>query len=293
MPRTAFADLRAFQPAHSRHQGHESPAAVRDASTAEVRRDYPSLARSHAQRADHIIVPSRSTAIDVQRQFEIDAARISVCAHGRPPWTPRTERPERGYVLFLGTLEPRKNVGGLLDAYERLVTDPSFRAQWERDGEDGRLHVPELVLAGKATAQAQPWLDRIRRPPLAGLVRHVGYVEPERRRELYEGASVLVQPSFEEGFGFPVLEAMTVGVPVVAADRGALPEVLGDAGILVEPDDPDGLASAIKRMLNDEATAAASASKGVLRSLQFDWHRSALGVYAAYERAVTHHAHRH
>jgi glycosyltransferase involved in cell wall biosynthesis len=67
---------------------------------------------------------------------------------------------------------------------------------------------------------------------------------------------------------------------------------LGDAGILVEPDDPDALASAIRHMVTDEAAAAASASKGVLRSLQFDWHRAALGVYAAYQRAITHHAHR-
>ena len=97
----------------------------------------------------------------------------------------------------------------------------------------------------------------------AGLVRHVGYVDPARRRELYVGARLLVQPSFEEGFGFPVLEAMTVGVPVVAASRGALPEVLGDAGLLVDPDDPDEMAAAIARLIDDDGLAAASASKGL------------------------------
>ena len=255
-----------------------------EGSMAEVRRDYPALARQHAHRADHIIVPSQATALDVQRRFEVDAARISVCPHGRPPWPAREGAPAHGYVLFLGTLEPRKNVGGLLDAYERLLG--------QRQARRGPA-VPELVLAGKASEQAAAVLERIRKPPFAGLVRHIGYVDPARRRELYEGACLLVQPSFEEGFGLPVLEAMTIGVPVVAANRGGLPEVLGDAGLLVDPEDPDAMAAAIDRLLTDEATIAASVSKGVLRSKQFDWHHAAHGVYAAYRRAIEHHAHRH
>src|SRR5205823_3781797 len=109
-------------------------------------------------------------------------------------------------------------------------------------------------------------LDRIARPPLRGAVRHLGYVHPDRRRELYDGARLLVQPSFDEGFGFPVLEAMTIGVPVVAANRGALPEVLGDTGVLVDPEDADQMASAILDLLTDEDASAASAAKGVLRS---------------------------
>lgn len=254
-------------------------------STAEVRRDYPVLVREHAHRADRIVVPSQATARAVERQLEVEAGRISVCPHGRPAWTPRAARPEHGYVLFFGTLEPRKNVGGLLDAYERLLGQAT--------GGDS-ITIPPLILAGRATAAAAPWLERIARPPLHGVVRHVGYVDPARRRELYEGARLLVQPSWDEGFGFPVLEAMTVGVPVIAANRGALPEVLGDAGILVEPDDPDQIASAMHQMLTDEAIAVASASKGVVRSRGFDWQHTARGVYAAYQLAIEHvHAHRH
>ena len=90
-------------------------------SRAEVRRDYPRLARAHAQRADQIIVPSQFTALDVQRRLDVPAERISVCPHGRPPWAARTTAPADGYVLCFGTLEPRKNVAGLLDAYERLL----------------------------------------------------------------------------------------------------------------------------------------------------------------------------
>ena len=254
-------------------------------STAEVRRDYSVLVREHAHRANRIVVPSQATARAVEGQLEVPADRISVCPHGRPAWTPRAAMPEDGYVLFFGTLEPRKNVGGLLDAYERLV---------DRGKAGDDLMLPPLVLAGKATAAAAPWLERITRPPLQGIVRHVGYVDPARRRELYEGARVLVQPSFDEGFGFPVLEAMTVGVPVIAANRGALPEVLGDAGILVEPDDPDHIASAMHQMLTDDLVASACASKGVVRSRRFDWQHTARGVYAAYQLAIEqNHAHRH
>jgi len=248
---------------------------------AEIRRDYPALARRHAHQADRIIVPSQFTARDVEQRLEVPPERISVCRHGRPDWQPRPGTDVGGYVLFVGTLEPRKNVGGLLDAWERLA------ARGPRGGPPGRA-LPELVLAGKATEAAQPWLERIARPPLAGLVRHLGYVDSARRRELYAGARLLVQPSFEEGFGLPVLEAMTVGVPVVAARRGALPEVLGDAGLLVDPDNPDQIASAIGRLIDDDRLAAENAAKGVIRSREFDWERTAHCVYDAYQRAIQH-----
>jgi glycosyltransferase involved in cell wall biosynthesis len=249
---------------------------------AEIRRDYPALARRHAHQADRIIVPSQFTARDVEQRLEVPAERISVCRHGRPDWPPRLAPPDvDGYVLFLGTLEPRKNVGGLLDAWERLA------ARGPKGGPPGRA-LPELVLAGQATDAAQPWLERIARPPLAGLVRHLGYVDSARRRELFAGARLLVQPSFEEGFGLPVLEAMTVGVPVVAARRGALPEVLGDAGLLVDPDNPDEIAAAIAQLIDDDGLAAESASKGLIRSRDFDWERTAHGVYDAYQRAIQH-----
>jgi glycosyltransferase involved in cell wall biosynthesis len=152
--------------------------------------------------------------------------------------------------------------------------------------EAGITLVPELVLAGRPTDEARPWLDRIGRPPLAGRVRHIGYVDPSDRRALYDGARLLVQPSFDEGFGLPVLEAMTVGIPVVAANRGALPEVLGDAGPLVDPEDIVALGAAMLRMLDDDAFAGACAAKGVVRAREFRWERTAQQVYEAYEYAI-------
>ena len=244
---------------------------------AEIRRDYPALTRDHAHRADAIIVPPHFTAGEVERKLEVPAGRIGVCSPGAPDWSPRTAVPPNGYVLFVGTLEPRKNVGTLLDAYERLLA---------------RRRPPDLVLAGKATDESGAWLERIGRPPLAGHARHIGYVEAADRKALYEGAAVLVQPSYEEGFGIPVLEAMTIGVPVVAANRGALPEVLGDAGLLFEAEDADALESALDRMLTDQSLAAASAAKGAVRSQGFRWDRAAERVIEVYRQAIERRARR-
>lgn len=234
---------------------------------AEIRRDYPALVRDHAHRAKRIITISDATARAIVELLDVPRDRIVVAYPGAPDWAPLPPRPRDGYVLFLSTLEPRKNVGALLDAYERLESGPP------------------LVLAGKATEEAGPWLARIERPPLKGRVRHIGYVDPDRRREVYAGARLLVQPSFDEGFGMPVLEAMTLGIPVVAANRGALPEVLGEAGLLVDPERPDDIAGAIHRMLTDEALAEASAARGRERARAFTWDRTAALVYDAYRHA--------
>jgi len=246
-----------------------------DRTRAEIRRDYPALAAEHARRADRIVVQSRFTATEVERRLNVSATKIDVCPPGAPDWTPRAAAPADGYVLFFGTLEPRKNLGGLLDAYERLI-------------QSRRGDVPELLIAGKPLPGSQASLERISRPPLQGMARHIGYVDPANRRSLYEGARLLVQPSFEEGFGIPVLEAMTVGVPVVAAARGALPEVLGDAGPLIDPENPDELAVAIARIIDNPDVAATAAERGLQRSRRFNWLETARRVYAGYARAIEH-----
>jgi glycosyltransferase involved in cell wall biosynthesis len=177
-----------------------------------------------------------------------------------------------GYILFVGTLEPRKNVGGLLQSYTQLVQ------RWP--------DAPRLVLAGRSMELSEPWLEALTKEPLASKAVHLGYIADSEREALYKGASVLVLPSFNEGFGLPVLEAMTVGVPVIAANRGALPEVLGDAGLLIEPDDPDSLTAALERMLTDTALARRLAARGLRRTRLFDWIASARALRTAYDEAV-------
>jgi glycosyltransferase involved in cell wall biosynthesis len=250
---------------------------------AEVRRDYAPLARAHAHRADAILVPSAHTAGEVERLLGVPRDRIAICPAGAPAWTRRPAAPRDGYVLCFGTLEPRKNVGGLLDAWERLIVSaPPDGLEAVRS----RRVVPELVLAGRATDEATPWLERIGRPPLLGTVRHIGYVRDSERQALYEGARLLVQPSFEEGFGMTVLEAMSLGVPVVASDRGSLPEVLGGAGLLVDPDRPADLSHAIARVLSDDDLAESCAEKGIARARAFRWEHTADRVYGAYQAAI-------
>jgi glycosyltransferase involved in cell wall biosynthesis len=246
---------------------------------AEMRRDYGRLVEQHTLRADHVIANSAYTAGEVHQRLGVPVARITVCRPGAPRWTPRKGPPADGYVLFIGTLEPRKNVGGLLEAYTQLVRR--------------RPDMPRLILAGRETPLSKPWLEALTRPPLAGRASHLGYVNDAEREALYKGASLLVLPSFNEGFGLPVLEAMTVGVPVVASARGAVPEVLGDAGMLIDPDDSDALAAAMERMLTDTALWRLSAARGLRRARQFDWTSAARALRGAYDEAVALRRQRH
>jgi alpha-1,3-rhamnosyl/mannosyltransferase len=261
-----------------------------DGSRPDVRRDYPSLVRAHAARADRIVVSSRYAAGDVATRLNVEPEKIALCPPGAPSWPPRKTAPRPGYLLFMGTLEPRKNIGVLLDAYEQLLNRPADRLR-QSDGsqEAGRDEgVPDLVLAGKATTAARPWLDRIERAPLRGRVRHLGYVAADRRRGLYEDARLLVLPSLDEGFGLPVLEAMATGVPVVAANRGSLPEVVGGAGPLIDPQSPADLAAAIDKLLHDEAFAASCAERGFARAREYHWSTTARLVFDMYQAAIEH-----
>jgi len=240
----------------------------------EIRRDYPILARSHAARADRIVVPSGFTAREVASRLEIPEDRIVRCPPGSPAWSRRPRWPDAGYVLFIGTLEPRKNLGGLISAYERLVSrNPA---------------IPPLVIAGRATPAAQPILAALRRAPLAGMVDYRGYVPDAERRALYEGAALVVIPSLTEGFGLPALEAMSLGVPIVAANRGALPEIVGDAGLLVDPADTEALAAAIEALATDRPRAEALAERGLRRARQFTWAACASAAIEAYGGAIEH-----
>ena len=241
-------------------------------TAAEVRRDYPELAGAHARRADAVIALSHYTAREAERRLGVAPERITVCPPGAPSWTPRERRTAEGPILFVGTLEARKNVGVLLDAYESLLRH--------------RRDAPPLVLAGRATVESGALLERLQRAPLVGQAQHLGYVTAAECEQLYRAASVLVMPSFDEGFGIPVLEAMTMGLPVVASNRGALPEVGGGAITLVEPEDRAALTGAIARLLDDPAAYAAAVESGLRRARQFTWDNTAAKLVEAYRSAL-------
>ena len=245
-------------------------------TSAEIRRDYAALAASHARRADAVIAVSQYTRQQVIDRLGVEADRIHVCSSGARQWTHLGQAPHvpaEGYVLFIGTLEPRKNLGVLLDAYERLVA---------RGG-----RVPPLRIAGGQGPGAAAWLERIGSAPLAGHVQYVGYVPDDAREALFAGARTLVLPSLDEGFGLPALEAMAAGIPVVASNAGALPEVVGDAAVLFNPADPDALAYALSRLATDEAWALERAAAGLARARAFTWDAAARALGRAYADAVT------
>ena len=237
----------------------------------EIRRDYPQLAESHARRAARVVVPSPHTANETVERLGVARERVVICPPGVPEWRdPIAGRPApNGYVLFVGTLERRKNIAGLLDAYGRVLAR--------------HPKTPKLVLAGSAGAEAQPWLDAIARPPLAGHVDHLGYVRDGDRQRVYAGARVLVMPSHEEGFGMPALEAMSLGIPVIASRRGNLPDLVGDAGMLVEPDDVESIDAALDRVLRDDHAAEAAGRRGVDRSQPFRWQYTATALHDAFQ----------
>ena len=241
----------------------------------EVRRDYASHAIDHARRAHAVIAVTNYTRHQVIERLGVPPDRVYVCPSGAPTWRTIGQRPNippDGCILFLGTLEPRKNIGVLLDAYAVLVAR--------------RPNMPRLVLAGRATDAAADWLTRMARAPLAGRVTHLGYVPDAERESLYRSARLLVMPSLDEGFGIPALEAMSAGVPVVASTRGALPEVLGGAGALVDPQDVAALADAIDRAITDEAWALRAAEAGLARARDYTWSASAATLRRAYVDAA-------
>lgn len=240
-------------------------------TSGEIRRDYGRLAHAHAARADRIITVSEFTASQIVEKLGISRDRITIASPGAPEWAPRDREPDDAYVLFLSTLEPRKNLGVLLDAYTALL---------------GAGHsLPKLVVAGRPAPGSEEWIARASAAPLRSHVELRGYVAPEDRRALVAGAAVLVMPSLMEGFGLPLVEAMTLGVPVIASDRGSLPEVLGGAGDVFNATDPAALAASLSRVLSSIEVRRSMAAAGRERARHYTWKDTARHTRDGWELA--------
>jgi glycosyltransferase involved in cell wall biosynthesis len=247
-----------------------------DAAPAATRRWLTRLERAVRQAAE-IIVPSGATRADLLELYPVDAERVTVIHHGidhrrfRPAPEAEVERVRRRYgirgpyLLFVGGIEPRKNLPALLRAYAALSDDAR----------------PALVLAGASV----PWnpegrnalVGALRRLPVAARNRVIltGYVSDPNRAPLYTGAEALAFPTRYEGFGLPVLEAMACGTAVVTSNGSSLPEIAGDDAVLVDPDDDASIADGLRRVLEDDSLRDQLRRAGLVRAARFTWHDAA------------------
>ncbi|NOR84302.1 MAG: glycosyltransferase [Ardenticatenales bacterium] len=249
--------------------------------------------RWNARRASVVIADSEATRRDLIDQYQTDPGKIVVAYPGYDEDLHPVHDPARltalrkrygfpdplagcpgegAYLLYLGTLQPRKNLIRLIDAYTRAVDSPGSPSP-----EPG----PLLVLAGSPGWLAGPILEYARQ---AGPTVHItGFIAEEDKAALISGATAFLFPSLYEGFGFPVLEAMACGTPVICSNTSSLPQVAGDAALLVDPLDTAGLATAIRHVLTDESLRSGLTRRGFANLQRFSWQRCARQVLAAIE----------
>ncbi len=251
--------------------------------TAESHRYYNQQIEWAVRYADHILADSHATKSDLISLLNVPPEKITVVhLAADPAFHPLTGAQamraaaqwdlEPGYLLFVGTLEPRKNLPGLLQAYRLLL--------------DAEVTTAPLVLVGDKGWLYDGVFERVELLYLSERVRFLHDVPDADLPGLYNAASVLTTPSFYEGFGLPALEAMACGTPVVVADRASLPEVVGEAGLLVNPDDPDDIARALARVLMDEPLQAQMRELGLAQAARFTWERAAQATLAVYQEVV-------
>lgn len=235
-------------------------------------------------RASMLITDSEYVRREVMTRFGWAGERVVsvplACAEGFHPRSAEALAPllaryslmPGGYMLFVGTIEPRKNIDGLLDAYGLL--SESVRRQWP------------LVLVGYRGWKSDDVHRRIAHQNQKGQLRYLGFVPDEHLPMLFAGARLFVYPSLYEGFGLPVLEAMASGVPVVCSDAASLPEVAGDAAAMCQPQDVHLLSRLIEMGLVDEAWRIAAIVKGLAQANHFSWRRCAMETVAVYQMAM-------
>jgi glycosyltransferase involved in cell wall biosynthesis len=234
-----------------------------------------------AARTSHrVIADSGATRDDIVTRLRVPAGKVDVVplGLGRPATLPtppdelreRLALARRPVLLSLSAKRPHKNLGGLIEALSRI--------QRERR--------PVLVLPGYPTPHEAELRDRAAALGLSDDVRFLGWTSEADIEGLFALCGAFVFPSFYEGFGLPVLEAMARGVPVACSDRASLPEVAGDAALLFDPSDPAAIAAALERLLGDPVLAERLRVAGCARAAAFTWERTAQLTLASYERAL-------
>ena len=236
------------------------------------------------RRADHIITISEYSKQDMVRHLGIEPERISVTPLGVDPiYFERIEAPQReavldkhglkpGFFLFVGTLQPRKNLPRVLEAFQQLP-------------EDVRKAHP-LVIVGRDGWSNEELLPQLEALQQRGEGRWLNYLPQNEVLALLQSAGALVFASLYEGFGLPVLEAMASGTPVVVTRSSAMPEVAGAAGNYIDADDADGLRDAMSRLIDDQTHWQACREAGLQQARFFSWQRCAQATAGAYRQAM-------
>ncbi len=240
-------------------------------------RAYEPLIRDAVARGATVHTISDFVAHEVQDHFDLPDERV-VRVY---PGVPDTRRGDavagrslaggETYVLALGTIEPRKNLPTLIRAFDRLA---------------GTDNVALLVVAGPDGWGVEPYAEAVGRARFGARIRRIGYVTDDQRADLLAGATVLAYPSLYEGLGFPPLEAMAVGVPVVTTRAGGLPEAVGDAALAVDPTDVDALADALGHALTDRELRSSLIERGREQAARFPWERAIDGLVDLYRRVA-------
>lgn len=220
--------------------------------------------KRQAALSDKIVAVSEFTKSDIVNLLGVSSERVSVIYPGiskvfHPSSAQAAARP---YILYLGTIEPRKNIGLLIRAFNILKQEARFR-DWQ------------LVIAGRLGWLFDQVLREAKISPFSADIIFRGAVTNEERVSLYNLAKVFVYPSFFEGFGFPPLEAQASGCPAIVSDRTSLPEVLGDTALHVDPWKPGDLADSIRKLSEDGALRSRLVASGIENAKRFDWTNSA------------------
>lgn len=242
--------------------------------------------RRTAQKAAQILTLSAFSRRDIIETYAVDPERVFVTPPAAPanfaPVTNATELRriranygiERDYILALGSIQPRKNLVRLINAYSSL----------RRVGTNNQP--PQLVLAGKRGWLEAATIRAAEQSEAPGDILFIGYVPDSDLPALYSGALCFAYPSYFEGFGLPVLEAMQCGTPVIAGNRTSLPEAAGDAGVLFNPFDESAIAGALTQVIENPNYRAQLRVKGLERAATFSWRTTAKMTLEAYERAA-------
>lgn len=234
--------------------------------------------------ANKIIAVSQSTKKDLKEIFNIADKKIKVVYEGAILDHVKVKNKSLDslarfklnskYILFIGTLEPRKNLVTLMRAYKKFLDAKPEFSQYQ------------LVLAGAKGYKSDDVFTEIKELKIGKQVKYIGYVTQNQKLELLKKATCFIFPSSYEGFGLPVLEAMALGTPVITSNISSLPEITGKAAILVDPEKELDIAKALKRLIGDRNLQSTLRSKGIIQAKQFTWQRSAAETLKVYQSLI-------